>query len=205
MELIKRKAFSVWPAVQRDHQEAYHCKRNEKKKRQFSRAELCSQTSMCAFTSQMFVIRSLLHRLNCLCPGGYVTGCIFTLLKVLVEVLVSAKLKHSTWWARRKRIHDWRGPLNMTCSYIILHQFWVGAHFQPQMLVNRFAFPSTIFLIKGRKHMKGGGKSKVVCSPASVRQVEGYIFQMESSISVHRHSTRHRERKKERKKKVYVS
>lgn len=47
--------------------------------------------------------------------------------------------------------------------------------------------------------MKGGGKSKVVCSPASIRQVEGYIFQMES---VHRHSARHRERKKERKKSV---
>lgn len=52
--------------------------------------------------------------------------------------------------------------------------------------------------------MKGGGKSKVVCSPASIRQVEGYIFQMESSISVHRHSARHRQRKKERKRKKSV-
>lgn len=41
--------------------------------------------------------------------------------------------------------------------------------------------------------MKGGRKAKVVCLHSSVHQVGGYIFQMESSLSVHRHSARHEE------------
>lgn len=32
------------------------------------------KTALCAFASQMFVIRFRLHRLNCLSAGGYITA-----------------------------------------------------------------------------------------------------------------------------------
>ncbi len=42
------------------------------------------------------------------------------------------------------------------------------------------------------EEMKGGKRIKVSSSCASMHRVKGYVFQMESSRSIHRHSARHK-------------
>lgn len=95
----------------------------------------------------------------------------------------------------------------MTYSYIMLSsnrfiQYYSSSYNSKYTLPNSNLLLSLHSIFE--KDMKAEGKPKVICFRASIHQVEGYVFQMERSLSVHRHSARHKaENQKERERCVY--